>query len=372
MHTSTPSPPPSTDLEKLQQLARSARKDTPEHTAEERRKKRGPSPRRIFIWILEAFVLVTVLQTFLITPWMTERRAKLKRAPVAETLPAPLDPIGDNALQLTGLTEVIPAYPPKLEGLDMGSDGAFEAQLAYAREHGLPVEVENSVGIRFRLIPPGTFVMGSPEHEKNRWEGEKQHVATIKAPFYMSKYEITQAQWTRVMETNPSYFQGKNRPVEEITWHDCMRFALKLAEVEGLPKGTYRLPGEAEWEYACRAGTEGPFCFGNDPNQLKDFAVFINNSDGRSQAVGKYRPNAFGLYGMHGNLWEWCFDTYINYPGVDAPGPTDGQWRVIRGGNWRDLPKDCRSAERSRLPPDSLGNLLGLRLVRTIPEMLGH
>lgn len=361
-----PNEPQHRDLERLQQLARNARR-AEEEAAHAKPPRRSPTPRRLFIWFIEAFVLLAVLQSFVIEPWLKEQRAKNRPAP-SERLPDPLTPLGYAAIDLPNIREVAPAYPPNLDGLAPGSLSAFEAQTGFARDQGLPVEVENSIGIRFRLVPPGTFVMGSPEQESGRWAGERQHVATIPAPIYVSKYEITQEQWTRIMDVNPSYFLGAKRPVEEVTWNDTMQFALKLAQTEGLPKGTYRLPTEAEWEYACRAGTDTPFCFGDDPKQLKHFAVFIDNSDGRSQAVGKHRPNAFGLHNMHGNLWEWCLDTFKNYPGVDLPGPTDGQWRVVRGGNWRDLPKDCRSAERSRLPPDSVGNLLGFRLVRTIPE----
>ncbi len=322
--------------------------------------------------MLEVFVLVFALEHFIIRPKLAERRTGTATAAdtaVSSSLTSSLPPMGAAAVALKGLSEVVPAYPAMVDGLAVGAADARAAQLTYSRDTGLPVEVENSIGIRFRLIPPGTFVMGSPAGESGRWEGEREHVAVIAKPFYMSKYETTQAQWSAIMESNPSYFKGSDRPVEEVTWTDCMEFALKLSEKEGLSRGAYRLPGEPEWEYACRAGTQTAFYFGDDQTRLERYAVFIDNGDGRSQAVGGHRPNAYGLYNMHGNVWEWCFDVFKNYPNVELPGPTNGLWRVVRGGNWRDLPKDCRSAERSRLPPASHGNLLGFRLVRTIPEL---
>jgi formylglycine-generating enzyme required for sulfatase activity len=238
-------------------------------------------------------------------------------------------------------------------------------------------QLGNAIKLEMVEIPSGTFTMGSPSSEANRYSDEDpQH--QVKVPsFYMGKYPVTQAQWQRVMENNPSYFkEDDNLPVENVSWDDAIEFCKKLSEKTGK---TYRLPSEAEWEYACRAGTTTAFAFGETINPK------IVNYDGNrpygKAAKGEYRrktiavgslgvANEFGLYDMHGNVWEWCQDYWhANY--IDAP--IDGSaWetissnntsRVLRGGSYNDLADLCRSADRLGLAPDRHYNLSGFRLV---------
>ncbi len=334
---------------------------------------RRPSPARIVIWFVELAVLLIFAQYFFINPRLAksrqqelERAAKRKRQLEMQQSP-PVPVLGQKARSIPHLTEVVDARLASLQSLADGSSGAQETQVFIATEQHLPVEVENSVGIRFRLIPPGPFLMGSPEVEEGRWEGEEQHVAAIPEPFYISKYEVTQEQWLKVTGENPAYFRNPRRPVEEVTWYDCQKFTLALSEMENLPPGTYRLPTEAEWEYACRAGTGSAFYFGDDPARLDAFAIYANNTNDKTVIVGTKRPNAYGLYNMHGNVWEWCLDKFTGYKDFEID-PEKADWRVVRGGNWREPAENCRSANRARLPPMSHGNILGLRLVRTIPS----
>ena len=165
------------------------------------------------------------------------------------------------------------------------------------------------------------------------------------------------------VQSNPSHYRRDRhqRPVEEVTWHDCNRFLQRLCEREGLPEGTYRLPHEEEWEYACRAGTQTAFSFGDDPRRLVHFAWTREQGKG-TVAVGRFRSNAWGLYGMHGNVWEWCGNSFYYYDTKVK----DGIRKSLRGGNWALWAEDCRSASRSRYPPDSNGNLLGFRVLRQI------
>lgn len=224
-------------------------------------------------------------------------------------------------------------------------------------------------------IPGGRFSMGSPATETSRQGSEgPQHQVTVPT-FFMGKYPITQAQWQAIMGKNPAQFQGTDRPIEQVSWQDATAFCQKLSELTGQD---YRLPSEAEWEYAARAGTSTPFCVG--PTLTTDLANYDGNyTYGRgprgtfrkaTTAVGQFAPNAFGLYDMHGQVWEWCLDHWHNnYEGA----PTDGSaWvnqddmrsrRVRRGGSWYDGPHTCRSAFRYRSFPNALQNSYGFRVV---------
>ncbi len=223
-------------------------------------------------------------------------------------------------------------------------------------------------------IPPGTFTMGSPSNEQDRfsWEGP-QTVVTITKGFWMSQYETTQAEYQSVMGSNPSMFQGDpQRPVEQVSWSDATNYCGKLTDRERaagrLPAGyVYRLPTEAEWEHACRAGTTTRFSYGDDPGytSLQAYAWYDANSGGQTHPVGQNRPNAWGLYDMHGNVREWCQDWWTDsLPGgsvADPQGPTTGSIRVDRGGCWFDFGRYCRTAYRDRSTPDNRNRGLGFR-----------
>lgn len=215
---------------------------------------------------------------------------------------------------------------------------------------------------KFAQICPGTFMMGSPNSEAARNSGEgPQHQVTISKSFEMQTTEVTQWQWRVVMRSNPSYFEGFDLPVEQVDWDDAQVFIGKL---NNLGDGyRYRLPTEAEWEYAARAGTTGPYA-----GDLGAMAWYDPNSGGTTHPVGTKAPNAWGLYDMHGNAWEWTQDWYGDYSAsavTDPVGPCSGSRRVLRGGGWNLESHACRSAYRRNGSPGLRGDSLGLRLLRT-------
>jgi formylglycine-generating enzyme required for sulfatase activity len=229
--------------------------------------------------------------------------------------------------------------------------------------------------MEFVYIPTGTFMMGSPADELERDNDERQHRVTISKPFYLQTTEVTQGQWKRVMGNNPSYFKdcGDDCPVDSVTWNECHEFIRRLNERERTNK--YRLPTEAEWEYACRAGTTTPFYSGNCLST--DQANYDGNHQMPRCPKGKYRErtvgvrsfssNPWGLYDMHGNVYEWCQDQYGTYPtsNVTNPtGPSSGNYRVFRGGGWDNYARDCQSASRDRSYPVYRYYDLGFRLAR--------
>lgn len=223
-------------------------------------------------------------------------------------------------------------------------------------------EFTNSIGMKFVLIPAGTFTMGSPSNEPSRKSDETQHQVTISRSFHMQTTVVTQGQWKAVMGSNPSYFSscGDDCPVEQVSWDDAQEFIRKLNRQEGTDK--YRLPTEAEWEYAARAGTTTPFNTGNclsteqanyDGNYPLSGCPKGENRR-RTVRVGSFSPDAWGLYDMHGNVWQWCQDWYGSYPSgsvTDPAGPSSGSYRIFRGGGW-DMggASGCRSARRAIWP----------------------
>ncbi len=220
-------------------------------------------------------------------------------------------------------------------------------------------------GIEFVQIPAGSFTMGSPENEAGRGAGEAQRRVTLSQGFWLGKYEVTQAQWTRVMGSNPSDFEGDNRPVDFVSWDAAQQFISKLNKTAS---GPYRLPTEAEWEYACRAGSTWAFAYGNRDGPLNNYSWYSANSGRNTHAVGRKKPNAWGLYDMHGNVWEWCQDWYGDYPvgdATDPAGPSSGQLRVLRGGSWAVSAINCRAAYRPRNTPGYRYISAGFRVVRT-------
>nr|WP_269141800.1 SUMF1/EgtB/PvdO family nonheme iron enzyme [Nostoc sp. NZL] len=243
----------------------------------------------------------------------------------------------------------------------------------------------NGVVLEMVKIPGGQFLMGSPENEPERidWESP-QHLVTIQ-PFFMGKYPVTQSQWTVVaalkkvnidLNPHPSHFKGANRPVENVSWDDAIEFCARLSNKTGK---TYRLPSEAEWEYACRAGTTTPFYFGE--TITTDLANYDGNytygagskGEYRQQTtdVGEFPPNTFGLFDMHGTIWEWCQDAWHeNYKGAPTDGSawiSDNDDRRLRGGSWGSKPKYCRSAIRRRYARDFRNRIVGFRVVVAAP-----
>lgn len=221
--------------------------------------------------------------------------------------------------------------------------------------------------LEFVWIPPGEFMMGSAKTEERRQGNEgPQHRVIISQGFWMGRYEVTQAQWKAVMGSNPSYFKGEDRlPVERVSWNDCQEFINKL---NTMGKGYYRLPTEAEWEYACRAGTTTPFSFGNRLHQTDYFLWYDVNSYNKTHTVGQKDPNPWGLYDMHGNVWEWCQDWIAKYPSEDVTDPSgssSGPLAVLRGGSWSQSLWNCRSAYRLESSIESKDGGRGFRLLRT-------
>ena len=235
------------------------------------------------------------------------------------------------------------------------------------------VTLPGGVPLDFVWIEPGTFIMGSPEDELGRDDDEIQHQVTLTQGYWLGKYEVTQAQYEAIMGKNPSKFQGTDLPVEQVSWDDAMEFCAKLTEIEQeagiLPEGyEYTLPTEAQWEYACRAGTTTAFNNGTNipteeqlwkepcPN-LDEVGWYGYNSDEATHPVGQKQPNAWELYDMHGNVWEWCLDRYDDYPTsavTDPTGPDTDSIPVLRGGSWYDYASGCRSALRYNSNPSSI------------------
>ena len=228
--------------------------------------------------------------------------------------------------------------------------------------------VSNSIGMKLVWIPPGEFMMGSDNGAPNE---KPVHRVKISKGFWVGQTEVTQAQYRAITDKVPGKWKGDNLPANHVNWDEAMEFCRKLSQKEGL---TYTLPTEAQWEYACRAGTKTAFSFGDSESKLKDYAwygkslSFPDNLEGKTDSVGQKKPNAFGLYDTHGNVTEWCSDWYDgdyykNSPEVDPTGPDSGDFRVIRGGSWVGHARSCQSSFRGRLQPDWRLNSVGFRVV---------
>lgn len=233
----------------------------------------------------------------------------------------------------------------------------------------------NALGMEFVFIPAGSFIMGSPESEYRRVKNEYQHKVTLSQGFYIQTTEVTQGQWEEITGNNPSHFLncGDNCPVESISWYEVQDFIKKLNKMENTQ--SYRLPTEAEWEYACRAGAQSAFaraemhsnatCGYN--KQLGQIGWYFRNSDKGTHRVGLKEPNPWGLFDMHGNVWEWCHDWHAKYPFhtvTDPTGPEKGRAKIRRGGSWSHYPMFCRSGYRSWYDPDNHLPEIGFRLVK--------
>jgi formylglycine-generating enzyme required for sulfatase activity len=226
-------------------------------------------------------------------------------------------------------------------------------------------EIAPGVQMTFCWCPPGEFMMGSPKGEAGRDNDEVQHRVKLTKGFWMGKYEVTQKQWTAVLGTNPSHFKGDNLPVEKVSWNDVQRFLGELnAKIGNTDGGQMALPTEAQWEYACRAGEQGPYSGGT----IDEVAWYDDNSGGETHSVGKKKPNAWGLYDMHGNVMEWCADRYGEYPEgllTDPSGPLMGSYRVGRPGCWVLDASGCRAADRDYYTPSLTFRGLGFRVARS-------
>lgn len=263
-------------------------------------------------------------------------------------------------------------------GKDVGEQGHKEAQspTTQAKTAAEPssrdenTKFTNSLGLEFAWIAPGSFLMGSSANEKEREVNEDQHKVRLSKGFFMGIHPVTQAQWRTVMGVNPSRFQGDTLPVEQVSWHECIEFCKKLTVMDGKQ---YRLPSEAEWEYACRAGTLTPFHFGEtistDEANFDGKYVYGKGKEGpyrqKTTPVDSFPPNSWGLYDLHGNVWEWCSDWHSAYPtedAVDYQGPLNGTERVIRGGAWNQIPRRCRSAHRDYADPRKRRKDIGIRV----------
>ncbi len=255
----------------------------------------------------------------------------------------------------------------------------------------LAVDLGRGVKLEMVLIPAGEFLMGSPDADKNASNVEKpQHRVRITRPFCLGKYVVTQQQWESVMGSKPSRFQGPKNPVEQVSWEDCRGFVEKVsAKVGG---GKFSLPTEAQWEYACRAGSTTRYCFGDEESGLGEYAWYDKNSDRKTHPVGEKKPNAWGLYDMHGNVLEWCQDWYgqdyyaksptddptgpvtgsrlfrqikpTTSGKIELTGPATGSFRVFRGGGWPFPARGCRSASRGIGVPGHRSNDQGFRVAR--------
>ena len=228
----------------------------------------------------------------------------------------------------------------------------------------LTLDLGNGVSLKLAPIPAGDFIMGSSDAEKGHFTCEApQRRVKITKRFHLGVTQVTQQQYAAVMGANPGSFSGATNPVENVSWEEAVAFCQKLSVKTGT---TVRLPTEAEWEYACRAGSATRFGFGDDAKELDKYAWYDGNSDRTTHPVGQKRPNAWGLYDMHGNVWEWCSDwyqdSYRDLGTVDPTGPADGQSRVLRGGCWIDGSTFCRSAARGSLDPGRRFAYFGFRV----------
>lgn len=270
--------------------------------------------------------------------------------------------------------ETSETVPQDRESWTFGAVEATRRQEEAADEFDIPIEYKNRIGMKLRLIPAGGFMMGSPADEEYR-EGNEEpvHRVEITKPFYLGTREVRQGEWLEVMDTTPwrkktNTREGADYPATYISWKDAQAFCERLSQLEDR---VYRIPTEAEWEYACRAGSGAAYGFGNEPSMLQEHSWFKINTCDRGEVypheTGRKTPNNFGLYDMHGNVWEWCEDRYSFYyeltPSADPTGPKVGDSRVHRGGGFRSLARYCRSADRARCAPNVSQFDLGFRVV---------
>ena len=293
-------------------------------------------------------------------------------APYPKADPIGNIPMGDKTSMSASLPDGSAFYVAVQAYDSVGSSGY--SNIGYFISDTSPSTYTNRLGQTFNLIPAGTFAMGSPSDEPGRSSNEgPQHQVTLTQPFYMMTTEVTQAQWETVMGSNPSGFSGCSTcPVEQVSWDDVQSY---ITEMNKRGEGTYSLPTEAQWEYAARAGSTTAFYNGGitetgydyDPN-LDAIGWYYYNSGSETHPVAGKAPNAWGLYDMSGNVWEWCqdwyaYDYYCNSPTDNPTGPSTGSYRVIRGGSWCNRAQFCRAANRRNGSPAFWSILIGFRFV---------
>ncbi len=242
----------------------------------------------------------------------------------------------------------------------------FEIVKGSAEEtNGWASEIRHKdTGIEMVYVAPGDFMMGSPPSEKGRVEREILHKVKLTKAFYIGKYEVTQGQWEKAMGHNPSSFKGVNLPVEKVSWENCMSFCKKLG-------AGFRLPTEAEWEYAARGGNRSKGFIYSGSNNLDEVGWYASNTGKKTHEVGKKKANELGIYDMSGNVWEWCSDWYGNYPvdeATDPIGVATGSGRVVRGGGWYYSTAGCRSAYRRYGTPLRAYDNRGFRIASTAAQ----
>ncbi len=283
-----------------------------------------------------------------------------------------------------GPKEVLPILSASKQLSDAAKASIEQARLSSVESSELKAvkAITNSIGIKLMPIPKGQFQMGSGVQEEGYRLKEPRHEVTLTRDYYLGAFEVTQAQYSKLMGNNPSKFQGdqvgnidsSNHPVYQASWEDAVDFCKRLSELpeEKAAGRVYHLPTEAEWEYACRAGSNAPFGFGG-LELVDDYGWFSSNCKGISQPVGKKEPNAWGLYDMHGNVMEWCSDWAGDYPeGLvsDPTGPKEGFSRMIRGGAWLTPAMLGRSGDRAfSFPPDTRSDYVGFRVAMNCPEV---
>lgn len=227
------------------------------------------------------------------------------------------------------------------------------------------VDLGEGIKLELVLINPGSFLMGSNNEEGDEDETPKHNVSILK-PFYLGKFEITQEQWSKIMDFNPSYFKGGKKPVDSVSYNDSIKFLEKLSKKTGLK---FTLPTEAQWEYAARSNSTSSWSFGDNSSLISDYAWLKDNSANTTHEVGLKKSNSFGICDMYGNVQEWCLDWYGNYSGTssnDPSGPSNGDSKVLRGGAWGDNPENLRSAYRNCLGPNEKTNGVGFRCVLSL------
>jgi formylglycine-generating enzyme required for sulfatase activity len=258
--------------------------------------------------------------------------------------------------------------PASFETIPLGKDESYEAIPTPLGSAAGEIRELTALKIKFCWCPIGTFNMGSPADALGSERNEQQFEVHLSKGFWMQQTELTQSQYEALMGVNPSHFRSDSNPVESVTFQEAKEFCRRLCELppEKNSGNLYRLPTEAEWEYACRAGSTSSFCFGDDEMMLEAYGWFNGNAARTTHPVGGKKPNAWGLHDMHGNVGEWCSDYYGPYPSgpqTDPTGPETGGQIVVRGGGWFFVPQNSRSAHRDAYPPGARYVGLGFRLV---------